>query len=218
MPRPRRVSDEEILLAVRRAVTEEGPHVSLDLVAERLGVTAPALFRRFHSRNDLLIAALRPEDRPPFLAHLEGGPDERPIEEQLVDLLTRIGRFFATTLPCVSALRESGIPFRQIASAWEEEEPPPLRAARTLAAWLERARERGLVAVGDAQGTATMILGALQAPIFFRHLAKQTGPWDATGFARSLAALLLGGIAPRDDDGTAAGTRASQRRRTKERA
>lgn len=210
MPRPRRVSDEEILGEVRRAVREQGPHVSLDHVAERLGVTTPALFRRFRSRTDLMIAALRPAERPPFLEHLEAEPDGRPIAEQLVELLTRIGSFLADALPCVSALRESGIPFAQIHASWHE--PPPLTTARALAGWLERARARGLIAVDDAAATATMMLGAMQAPIFLRHLARETSPWDAAGFARALTSLLLDGIGPRDGTGTPG--RASKTRRS----
>jgi AcrR family transcriptional regulator len=192
MARPRRVSDDDILHAVRRAVVEVGPHVSLDVVAERLGVTAPALFRRFRSRHDLLIAALRPDAEPPFLAHIEAGPDDRPVEVQLVDLFTRIGSVLAEMLPCVSALRESGIALGEV---WRED-PPPLRTVRALAGWLERARARRLVAVADPAATATAMLGALQAPIFLRHLAKQFGSYDASVFARALAELLLRGVAP----------------------
>jgi len=202
MPRPRRVSDDEILVAVRRAVVEQGPHVSLDYVAERLGVTAPALFRRFHSRHDLMIAALRPEDQPSFLAHIDAGPDERPIADQLVEMFTQIGSFLALTLPCVTALRESGLSLDEI---WKEE-PPPLRTVRALAGWLDRARRRGLIEIEDAQATAIAILGSLQAPIFFRHLAKIAEPHDAGAFARELTSLLLHGIAPEPR------ARASQRR------
>lgn len=191
MARPRRISDEEILVEVRRAVLEQGPHVSLDLVAERLGVTAPALFRRFGSRNELLTAALRPEEQPPFIEELERGPDERPAQAQLVDIFTRIGTSLAATLPCMSALRESGIPFDP---EKEFQEPPPLRAVRALAGWLERARKVGLLVLKDPQVAAMAILGAIQAPIFFRHLSKQTGPWDAAGHARVLALLFLRGI------------------------
>lgn len=213
MSRPRRVSDEEILDAVRGAVREEGPHVSLDLVADRLGVTAPALFRRFRSRNDLLLAALRPEERPPFVAHLDAGPDDRAIDVQLDDLLNRIGTFLATALPCMTALRESGIPLAQLHATFED--PPPLRAARALAGWLERARARGLVAVDDVHMTATAMLGAVQAPIFLRHLANETGPWDAKGFAQQLTDLLLRGVAPESQLAPATGARAhaSQLRR-----
>ena len=64
----------------------------MDVIAEDLGVTAPALFRRFGSRNDLLTAALRPEERPPFIADLELGPDRRPVETQLVEIFTKIAR------------------------------------------------------------------------------------------------------------------------------
>src|ERR1700738_128371 len=106
MARPRRISDEEILVAVRRAVLKQGPHVSIDVVAELLGVTAPALFRRFGSRNDLLTAALKPEERPSFIDDLERGPDQRLVVVQLVELFSRIGAFVAEALPCMSAMRE----------------------------------------------------------------------------------------------------------------
>ena len=46
MPRPRQVTDEAILAATRDCVLERGPHVSLDVVAERLGVTPE---RRYYS-------------------------------------------------------------------------------------------------------------------------------------------------------------------------
>src|SRR5579884_2033469 len=107
MPRPRQVSDDAVLQAVRRAVLELGPQVSLDRVAEQLGVTTPALYRRFGSREKMMVAALRPGD-PPFLRRLMSGPDGRPMFNQLVEIFHEIGRWVATSLPCVSALRESG--------------------------------------------------------------------------------------------------------------
>ncbi len=191
MARPRRVSDEEILHEVRLAVLELGPQVSMDVVAERLGVTAPALFRRFGSRTDLLTAALKPEERPPFIDDLDRGPDDRPTEAQLCELFTRIGAYLAATLPCMSALRESGINF-ELATAFKE--PPPLRAVRALAAWLVRARAAGRLIFADPDRLATAMLGAVQAPVFFRHLAKQTDPWDPAVHARELAQIFLEGV------------------------
>jgi AcrR family transcriptional regulator len=193
MARPRQVSDEDILAAVRAAVVEQGPHVSLDIVAERLGVTAPALFRRFHSRQDLLLAALRPEPIPPVLAKIEQGPDERPIGTQLEELFTHASRFFAATIPCLSALRESGIP---VDSMYKGAEAAPLKVVRALTRWIERARTRGLMNVPDAHTAALAMLGSLQAPAFLRHLTNDSGPWDATRYARPLAQLYLSGLAP----------------------
>src|SRR6478736_4044164 len=137
MARPRRVSDEEVLGEVRRAVLEEGPHVSLDLVANRLGVTTPALFRRFGHRRDLMMRALRLEDRPAFLDAIESGPDDRPVLTQLTELFGAMATYLSIVLPCVSALRESGIPLEAIDKGYSE--PPPLKTARALADWLQRA-------------------------------------------------------------------------------
>jgi AcrR family transcriptional regulator len=193
MARPRQVSDEDILAAVRVAVVEQGPHVSLDIVAERLGVTAPALFRRFRSRQDLLLAALRPEPVPPLLTAIETGPDERPIAAQLEELFTQASRFFAATIPCLVALRESGIP---VDDMYRGAEAAPLKVMRALTRWLERARTRGLMDVPDAHTAALAMLGALQAPAFLRHLTNDSGPWDATRYAKPLAQLYLAGLSP----------------------
>ena len=45
MARPRTITDEQILGTMRSSVLEHGPAVSLDLVAEKLGVTKPSVVR-----------------------------------------------------------------------------------------------------------------------------------------------------------------------------
>ena len=192
MSRPRRVSDEDILTTVRNAVLEEGPHVSLDLVADRLGVTAPALFRRFGSRNGLMVAALKPDENPAFIKELDRGPDQRPIDIQLAEVFEHIGRYIDSAFPCMSALRESGIP---VDFARDFQEPPPLRILRALASWLDRARTQGLVSFADTECAAMAMLGAIQAPVFVRHLSKRTDRWDASRFSHQLTRLVLDGLA-----------------------
>ena len=194
MSRPRRVSDDEIFSAVRRAVVEQGPSVSLDVVADSLGVTAPALFRRFGNRKDLLIRALRPEEHPAFLDGLDAGPDARPIPTQLVELVSQIAAYFDNALPCMSALRESGIDFESVDATFEE--PPPLRIVRALGGWLQRACKSRRLRIEDPTAAATAVMGAVQAPIFLRHILKSTEPFDGPAYARGLARLLLRGIAP----------------------
>ncbi len=193
MARPRVVSDEEILEAVREAVLNLGPHVSLDIAAERLGVTAPALLRRFGNRNDLLLAALRPDPRPPILDYIEAGPDARPLAEQLPELFTQASQFFAATVPALTALRESGIPVDALCRG---PEAAPLRVLKALTGWIERAQKRRLMAVSDAQTAALAMLGSLQAPAFLRHLTNARGPWDAARWAQPLAKLYLCGLSP----------------------
>ncbi len=60
MPRPRLVSDEEVFAAFDASIAEHGPNgVTLALVAQRLGVTAPALMRRFGSKHGLFAAFMQ---------------------------------------------------------------------------------------------------------------------------------------------------------------
>ena len=86
MSRPRTVSDARILGALHDTISEEGPdRWTLRSVAQRVGLTAPALLQRFGSKRGLLAAFLRStaertresfetkdDDRDP-LARLEAG-------------------------------------------------------------------------------------------------------------------------------------------------
>lgn len=55
--RPRSVSDSVIFRAVAAVVTEVGPvGLTMGLVAERVGLSAPALAQRFGSKHGLLVA------------------------------------------------------------------------------------------------------------------------------------------------------------------
>jgi len=195
MARPRSVSDEEVFSAVREAVLQLGPQVSLDVVAERIGVTAPALFRRFGSRNEILLQSLRPPERPPFLDLLDKGPDDRPIAKQLIEIFTEFGVFVVATLPCMSALRESGVPFSQIHGSFDE--PPPVRILKALSAWLAKAAKRGLLHIADPTATATAMLGSIHMPVFLKHVTKSETPHDPRGFAETLTNLFLEGLAPK---------------------
>ncbi|MFH1467652.1 MAG: TetR family transcriptional regulator [Pseudomonadota bacterium] len=51
MPRPRRVSDEQILQAARSCFFEGGPLTPLSAVAARLGISQAALLHRVGTRE-----------------------------------------------------------------------------------------------------------------------------------------------------------------------
>ncbi|MEZ6127616.1 MAG: TetR/AcrR family transcriptional regulator [Planctomycetaceae bacterium] len=61
MARPRTISDDQILQTARDCFLEHGPSVATDVIAERLGVSSQALFKRFHSKHELMLAAIAPE-------------------------------------------------------------------------------------------------------------------------------------------------------------
>lgn len=167
--RPRTVTNQMILEAARHCAMDRGPNVALDVIAARIGVTSPALLKRFGSRQQLMIAALRPSDPPAWVRDLSVGPDDRPLEEQLAGFMDRVLDFFTREMPCMTALSESGFPIEEIFK--DEETPTPFRNLWALSTWLERAQERGLIANdavenNDFESVAMGILGALHSRVF----------------------------------------------------
>src|SRR4051812_22089390 len=133
MARPRLITDEQILTTMRACVLERGAMVSLDVVAERLGVTSPALLKRFGNRQELMLKALLPPESPAWMAEFDRGPDDRPLESQLAEHFDRIWAFFEDVIPCVSALRESGVPHEKM---FEGKRNQPVHSIRAISRWL----------------------------------------------------------------------------------
>jgi AcrR family transcriptional regulator len=193
--RPRLVSDEDILSAVRKGVLEQGPSISLDVIADRLNVTSPALLKRFKTRNALLIAALKPPERPPFMDELEAGPDDRPFETQLKGVIEAITAFIDEVFPCLSALRESGIPREELRSMFKH--APPLKVIQALSGWFTRAERKGLCECPDPEAASCLLLGATQMPVSMRHMLQHGGKaaqFRVEGYANTLARIVSRGL------------------------
>jgi AcrR family transcriptional regulator len=174
MARPRLITDEQILAATREIVLDHGVQSPLELVSQRLGVTAPALLKRFGTRQALLVAALSPDDAL-LDAVFEMPVDDRPLTEQLEGLIARLSRFFAHMFPRLMALRECGVPMTVLDG--ESKVPRPVRAVRATQRWLEQARARGLVDSALVETAATAIVGALSTRAISSHLSKR--PWSS---------------------------------------
>lgn len=171
MARPRQISNEQILSAMRTAVMSDGPTVSLEQVASGLGVTAPALLKRFGSRDALLIEALRPPDRPEWVELLIAGPTPTPdFRTQMLDIFVRMSEFMSQVVPCMMALRESGISHERI---FTPDRRPPEVAIKGIKHWLDKAHELGLTESKDSETTAFAILGSLQTRAFFAHVVRK---------------------------------------------
>ena len=96
MGRPKEVTDEKIVVVARRFFLERGAGVSVHDIAKALGVTHTTLFNRFGSKEALMIAALGPPEKVPWVAALDAGPDDRPIRSQLVEHAKEMSAYFQT--------------------------------------------------------------------------------------------------------------------------
>lgn len=193
MARPRTVSDDDILASTRRACMEFGARTSIDFIAEKLGISAPAILKRFGSKDRLLIKALSPPAEPAWVHQVANGPDSRPLVQQLEEMFYLISSFFAEIIPCLSALRESGVDVHNV----EAMQKAPLLGIEAIRVWLDEAQAAGLVHCEDADTAATAMLGSVQFHGFLSHIVRRT--WSESAqrkYNRSLAELYAAAFAP----------------------
>lgn len=197
MGRPRQVLDEEILEAARACFIEHGSSVSTETIAARLGVSGPALLKRFGSKRELLKAAFAVGSAPPWLAMVEEGPDERDISVQLREVALTIDAFFRKMVPAFSVLREAGITPQEFRG--ESENSPAARAQDSMTDWFKRAQERGLLREGDPSVMAGLFMAGVQYRYFQAHITQQRVPTEQEDpFVERLLNILWRGIAPPD--------------------
>lgn len=167
MARPRTVSDQQILEAALACFLEHGPSVSTELIASQIGISSQAIFKRFNSKQDLLIECLRCCETPAWIEIVEQGPDQRPFSDQLFEILESLSSFFAETVRKLELLRWSGIPIQELMSQFEE--PPPIRDIRVISKWLQRCHELGLIRKVDFDATALAVLTSMHGPAMLRE-------------------------------------------------
>jgi AcrR family transcriptional regulator len=175
MARPRSISDERILTVTRELVLEHGPQVSTECIARAVGVSQPALFKRFGTKKALLLAALAVSAPPAWVQLLDNGPSDEPFSDQLTGLLYAASQFFERLMPTLAALHSAGIdPGQHLKGSSTECPAPPALAIRAVTAWLERCHARGLIRHARFDSIAATLLGAVELPNVVAHL---TGDW-----------------------------------------
>lgn len=195
MVRPRKHDDEEILEVARAVFLEHGPGASLQLVADLLGLSQPALFKRFGTKEAFLIRALAPSERLPWVERLFAGPDDRPLPEQLRALAEGAMAFFSVAVPCMMTLRASGLDLHRLIPV--DHPTSPLRVRAALVGFLAAAQDRGLMRPLDPERLATLFIGALQARALEAHmLGLPTGPDEDAAHAAAVVDLIWNGARP----------------------
>ncbi|MEM6925752.1 MAG: helix-turn-helix domain-containing protein [Myxococcota bacterium] len=197
MPRPRLVSDGEILAAARACFVEQGPHVSTSVIAEHVGLSQAALFKRFGTKQQLMLAALAPPEVPAWIAAVEQGPDERPIVDQLHEIADSMSEFFVEVIPRMATLWASGCDVRQIMSQFDL--PPPVRGLRALTQWFAVARDAGRIHCDNPKVSALMMIGSLHGRAFMGTILGDAVNADLEAYSSQLANTMWRGLAPKEE-------------------
>ncbi|MCB9676060.1 MAG: TetR/AcrR family transcriptional regulator [Alphaproteobacteria bacterium] len=191
MARPRQFSDHEILEIARACFLEQGPGVSTTVIAERVGLSQAALFKRFKTKKDLMMAALLPPAVPPFVDLMEAGPTEGPIADQLVAIAHSVFSFFQEIVPCVATLHASGFDKDDLFASYDI--PPPIRTNIAMTRWFVKACEQGRVRQVPPVDLATAFLGTLHVRAFMKHVGAPF-PDDPSDYIRNVVDVFVNGV------------------------
>lgn len=193
MVRPRTISDQQILETALHHFLEQGPSVSMDVIAADLGVSPQAILKRFSTKQELLIASVRPCGLPSWHTLVEQGPDTRPFDVQLSQLLTELAQFFVVVVRKMELLRWSGISIQQVMATLDE--PPPVRDIQSISGWLRRAWESGMIREVDFEATAMFVLTSMHGPAMLREfLGKNPTAHSQHEYISQYVDLLLRGM------------------------
>ena len=194
MGRTPQTSDRAILDEARRTFIELGPNVSTTVIAGRLGVSQATLFKRFPTKEELLIAALSPPADVPWIAFAKKGPDKRDIRTQLTEIAEHVLSYFKEMLPCMMVLMASGISEEEIFKQFDM--PPPVKVELTMTAWFQSAMDRDLIRKTDAETLAVAFLGSVQSHVYLNHISARYGysVHKEEAYREAVIELFLNGI------------------------
>lgn len=198
MGRPTTISDEQILDAARAVFLDLGVAATTAEVAKRAGIAEGSIFKRFPTKAELFRAAMQIDfDTLDFLRILVAAEDGDDPRLTLYQFGMDAVRFFRRLMPLVMLQfgtgKKDGIPEQLLGPS-----APPLRALKTLAAYIERQMKSGHMRKQNPETVARMLLGSIQSYVFFEIVlrAQQTSRLPVAVYLRGLIEVLWTGVKP----------------------
>jgi AcrR family transcriptional regulator len=203
MVRPKTISDDDLLKIAGECFMEEGPHVATRVIAERAGISQPALFKRFKTKENLLMAALTTKDTVQLvlsnIGWLTKHPTRDPLQPQLEELLTRVWKILLEIIPRMIALHahkaaKGALDPRRLISAFKT--PPPIKMLEAVTGFVERAQKNNQIQKNlDARIVAMNIMGPVQGRVFFQQImGLQMDDKSNKNFIKQTASTLCNGF------------------------
>lgn len=181
---------DELLAAAARVYAEAGYRgATTRRIALAAGVNEITLFRHFGSKDALLREALtRNEDSPG--AELPEDP-----KDPLTELLAWAGSHIADMRGRQALIRTCMGEFAEHPGLFVPENSGPVRAARALAQYLRRLRQRGLAqAEFEPRAAAALLIGTLFADAMGRDIMPDLYANEPDQALREYVTLFLRGI------------------------
>jgi AcrR family transcriptional regulator len=166
MPRPPKITTEEILMTARQIFLEQGVGASTLAIAQKAGISEAVIFKRFATKQALFLAAMGIDEQPQWLKLVQRqtpGPD---IRAELTEICTQMLAFYQVVLPRVMMMMvQNKMPYPPMIL------PPPVRDSQLLAGYFERAIALGYLRPCSAITLAHVFVGAIVNHVITNNIA-----------------------------------------------
>jgi len=189
------ITDDALLEAAREVFLEKGPTATTAEVARRAGVSEGTLFKRYPTKKELIIAAMKMRETATWQQGLPASMGKGDLNLQLADLMRELIGFFRLMAPRLALMSSCHI--RQEEFFGAHSEPPPVTGIRALSRYLSAEQQLGRLGPCDVEIVARVLLGSsIQYAMHESYGVHAWLPMPEDTFIRGTVALVLRGIAP----------------------
>jgi AcrR family transcriptional regulator len=192
MGRPPLITDDELLAVAREVFLAEGVGASTATIAKRAGISEAAVFKRFPSKQTLLVASLRPAAATHWTKELPALAGTGDLKENLIELSVKMIGFFRAVLPRLMLIWA----YRREARDEDRPVSAPLRSIDALVEFLSHEQRLGRLGTGEPTAIARVIVGSTFTYAFLETIGARGGVAEPETYARDVVEALWTGIGP----------------------
>ena len=192
MPRPKTITDEEILDVARSLFLQEGAKASTRAIAKIAGISEAVIFQRFSTKEDLFFAAMvPPEAQLEAMFNIQVGQNQ--ILTNLNEISFQIVAYFREVMPVFLSLVSH--PAFDMHTFMQRHTMPAIQIHQRLTEYLSAEADLGRVRGDDVTTAAAILLSHLHN----LALTETLGTHQLSDIKQAISdaiAMLWKGLAP----------------------
>ncbi len=193
MPRPKTITDEEILTFARNLFLKEGAKASTRTLAKIAGISEAVIFQRFHTKEALFFAAMvMPSTQIDDIFEMVQ-PGQKSVSTNLELLSLQILDYFREVMPVFLSLLSHPALIKQ--TLLESHTMPGIQLNTKLTEYLNAEAQLGRICTDDVAAVAGLLLAYLHNLALSENISSSQ-PMGIENAITKAIALLWTGIAP----------------------